>query len=186
MLTNHQFVRHLESKKLDLILIIRIYSMPFFGLWLRLYKKIKKLFQLFHNCPISLPIFNSNITLKWSGRGDESYLPFGEDSVKYRVITCCFYKLTCSFFVFMNFSVKYVQIHGIEYRPGRAIRIADMDEVGECDYLTYGKLKEIIVWNNEKFFVVIVLRETLEFNSHLMSYKIVTTKQKVVCQQSLP
>ena len=86
----------------------------------------------------------------------------------------------------MNFSVKYVQIHGIKYRPGCALRIADMDEVGECDYPTYGRLEEIIVWNDEKFFVV-VLCETLEFNSHLISYKIVTTEQKVVvCPQSLP
>ena len=60
-----------------------------------------------------------------------------------------------------------------------------MDEVGESDYPTYGKLEEIIIWDDEKFFVV-VLCETVEFNAHFMSYKIVTNEQKVVvCPQSL-
>jgi hypothetical protein len=44
-----------------------------------------------------------------------------------------------------------------------------MDELGERDYPSYGKLQDIFIWEDEKFFVSILLK-TVEFNRHLMSY----------------
>ncbi len=86
----------------------------------------------------------------------------------------------------MNFfSIKYAEIHGIQYRPGCVLRFADMDELGERDYPSYGKLQDIFIWEDEKFFVLIVLK-TVEFNSHLMSYKVLPTDQRIVIRpQSL-
>ena len=66
------------------------------------------------------------------------------------------------------------------------LRVADMDDFGERDYPSYGKLQDILIWEDEKFFVLILL-ETIEFNPHLMSYKVLPTDQKtVISPQSLP
>ena len=53
--------------------------------------------------------------------------------------------------------MKYVQIHRVEYCPGCVITIANMDEDGERDYPIYGKIEEIIIWDDEKYFVVDLL-----------------------------
>ena len=65
------------------------------------------------------------------------------------------------------------------------LRVADMDELGERDYRSYGKLQDII-WEDDKFFVLMLLK-TVEFNHHLMSYMVLPTEQKIVMSpQSLP
>ena len=43
------------------------------------------------------------------------------------------------------FSVKHVTIHGIEFRPGCALRIKNMCEFDGQDFPVYAQLKEIIV-----------------------------------------
>lgn len=61
-----------------------------------------------------------------------------------------------------------------------------MDELGERDYPSYGKLQDIFIWEDEKFFVLILLK-TVQFNHHLMSYKVLPTEQKIVMSpRSLP
>ena len=61
-----------------------------------------------------------------------------------------------------------------------------MDELGERDYPSYGKLQDIIIWEDDKFFVLMLLK-TVEFNRHLMSYMVLPTEQKIVMSpQSLP
>ena len=54
-----------------------------------------------------------------------------------------------------------------------------MDEVGGSDYPVYGRVQEILIWEDEKLFVVAQL-ETLEFCSNLMSYKVSQTNKKTV------
>lgn len=54
-----------------------------------------------------------------------------------------------------------------------------MDEFGERDYPSYGKLEEILIWQDQKFFILNLLK-TIEFACHLMSYKVSPTKQKIV------
>ena len=76
-------------------------------------------------------------------------------------------------------SVKNVEIHGIQYRLECVLRIVDMDESGERDYPSYGKLEEILIWQDQKFFVLVLLK-TIEFTAHLMSYKVLPTKQKLM------
>ena len=49
--------------------------------------------------------------------------------------------------------VKRVGIHEIEYRPGRVLRLHEMDDL-ENDYPVYGQVDEIIVWEDEKFFIL--------------------------------
>ena len=46
--------------------------------------------------------------------------------------------------------------HGIEYRPGCVLRLREMDDV-ENDYPVYGQVDEIIVWEDEKFFILTAL-----------------------------
>lgn len=61
-----------------------------------------------------------------------------------------------------------------------------MDEFGERDYPSYGKVEEIVVWEDSKFFVVHVL-ETLAFHRHFMCYQVFPTNRKmVVVLQNLP
>ena len=45
----------------------------------------------------------------------------------------------------------------MQYRPGKALRLNDMDDYEKKDYPAYGKLQEIIVWENAKHFVVTLL-----------------------------
>ena len=45
----------------------------------------------------------------------------------------------------------------MQYRPGKALRLKDMDDYEKKDYPAYGKLQEIIVWENAKHFVVTLL-----------------------------
>ena len=54
-----------------------------------------------------------------------------------------------------------------------------MDEFGERDYPSYGKLEEILIWEDQKFFVVTLLK-TIEFTCHLMSYKVLPTEEKII------
>ena len=66
----------------------------------------------------------------------------------------------------LMFRVKRVGIHGIEYRPGCVLRLREMDDV-ENDYPVYGQVDEIIVWEDEKFFILTELA-TLSFHHHLI------------------
>ena len=50
-----------------------------------------------------------------------------------------------------------------------------MDEFGERDYPSYGELEEILIWEDQKFFVVTL--KTIEFTCHLMSYKVLPTNE---------
>lgn len=77
------------------------------------------------------------------------------------------------------YSVKRVQIHGTEYRPCCALRIVEMDEVGFSDNPSYGKVEEIIIWEDEQFFILTVLR-TSEFHQQFMAYEVLTINQKIV------
>ena len=76
------------------------------------------------------------------------------------------------------YSVKRVQIHGTEYRPCCALRIVEMDEVGFSDNPSYGKVEEIIIWEDEQFFIHTVLR-TSEFHQQFMAYEVLTINQKI-------
>lgn len=53
--------------------------------------------------------------------------------------------------------MKHLSIHGIEYRPGCVLRLQEMTGFGERDYPVYGRLNEIIVWEDDKFFLITVL-----------------------------
>jgi hypothetical protein len=75
--------------------------------------------------------------------------------------------------------VKHVEIHGVSYRPGCALRLQEMDDLGERDYPSYGIVEEILIWEDGKFFVAKVL-ETIAFHHHLMSYEVITTNKSVV------
>ena len=55
-----------------------------------------------------------------------------------------------------------------------------MDDV-ENDYPVYGQVDEIIVWEDEKFFILTELA-TLSFDHHFMAYEVERTDHKaVVC-----
>ena len=61
-----------------------------------------------------------------------------------------------------------------------------MDGWGKRDYPTYGKVEEVIIWNDVKYFVIALL-ETVEFSCHFMGYKVVSADQKTVVRpQALP
>ena len=82
--------------------------------------------------------------------------------------------------------MKSVSIHGVEYRPGCVLRLKEMDELGGRDYPEYGRLDEVIIWEDEKFFVITVLI-TLSFSSQYMSYEVQPTEQqRVVLPNRLP
>ncbi|XP_028395767.1 uncharacterized protein LOC114519789 [Dendronephthya gigantea] len=82
--------------------------------------------------------------------------------------------------------VKHVEIHGVRYRPGCALRLQEMDDLGERDYPCYGIVEEILIWEDGKFFVVKVL-ETIAFHHHFMSYEVnFTDKCAVVVLDNLP
>ena len=78
----------------------------------------------------------------------------------------------------LMFRVKRVGIHGIEYRPGCVLRLREMDDV-ENDYPVYGQVDEIIVWEDEKFFILTELA-TLSFHHHFMAYEVDRTDHKAV------
>ena len=78
----------------------------------------------------------------------------------------------------LMFRVKRVGIHGIEYRPGCVLRLREMDDV-ENDYPVYGQVDEIIVWEDEKFFILTELA-TLSFHHHFMAYEVGRTDHKAV------
>lgn len=50
----------------------------------------------------------------------------------------------------------------MDYRLGCVLRLQDMDEFGGQDYPGYGILIQVIVWNDQKYFVLTVL-ETILF-----------------------
>ncbi|CAH3115461.1 unnamed protein product [Porites lobata] len=79
---------------------------------------------------------------------------------------------------FVGSRVKRVGIHGIEYRPGCVLRLREMDDV-ENDYPVYGQVDEIIVWEDEKFFILTELA-TLSFHHHFMAYEVERTDHKAV------
>ena len=53
-----------------------------------------------------------------------------------------------------------------------------MDDV-ENDYPVYGQVDEIIVWEDEKFFILTELA-TLSFHHHFMAYEVERTDHKAV------
>ena len=53
-----------------------------------------------------------------------------------------------------NNNTQHVGIHGIEYWPGCVLRLQEMDELLGNDYAVYGQVDEIIVWEDEKFFIL--------------------------------
>ena len=79
----------------------------------------------------------------------------------------------------LMFTVMRAGIHGIEYRPGCVLRLREMDDV-QNDYPVYGQVDEIIVWENEKFFILTELA-TLSFDHHFMVYEVERTDHKAVC-----
>ena len=82
--------------------------------------------------------------------------------------------------------MKYVTIHGVTYKKGCCIRLKEIEEYGCSDFLLYGCLQEVIVYEDAKFFIVEIL-QTLSFESHYMSYKVVmTNEQRVILPQGLP
>lgn len=82
--------------------------------------------------------------------------------------------------------MKCVSIHGVEYRPGCVLRLNEMDEFGNRDYPEYGRLDEVIVWEDDKFFIVTVL-QTVSFFCQYMSYEVQPTEQKrVVLTNGIP
>ncbi|XP_068678521.1 uncharacterized protein [Montipora capricornis] len=86
---------------------------------------------------------------------------------------------------FVGSRVKRVGIHGIEYRPGCVLRLCEMDDL-ENDYPVYGQVDEIIVWEDEKFFILTEL-ETLCFHNHFMAYEVERSDKKaVVLHHDLP
>lgn len=77
------------------------------------------------------------------------------------------------------FRAKYVQIHGVEYHPGCVLRLEEMTIDGNQDFPLFGEVDQIIVWEDEKMFVVSVL-EPVEFNSHYMGYEVKRVPEKIV------
>ena len=85
----------------------------------------------------------------------------------------------------LMFRVKRVGIHGIEYGPGGVLRLREMDDV-ENDYPVYGQVDEIIVWEDEKCFILTELA-SLSFHNHFMAYEVERTVHKaVVLHHDLP
>ena len=70
-------------------------------------------------------------------------------------------------------------IHGIELRPGCALRIKNMCEFDRQDFPVYAQLKEIIVWEDEKFFIVNIL-DTVAFSHQFMGYQVRHSKEDAV------
>ena len=61
-----------------------------------------------------------------------------------------------------------------------------MDDFGARDYPCYGKVEEIIVWEDRNFFLVQVLN-TLAFHKHFMCYEVIPTRERLVfVLQNLP
>ena len=78
--------------------------------------------------------------------------------------------------------VKHITIYGIEYRPGCVLRLQEMDDMCN-DYPIYGQVEEIIIWEDETFFITTEL-ETLSFHKHFMAYEVERTDGRVVVLRS--
>ena len=72
-----------------------------------------------------------------------------------------------------------VEIHGVEYRIGCVLRLAEMTLDANQDYPLFGEVEELLVWEDEKIFVVTVL-DTVEFDSHYMAYQVNRSMRKEV------
>ena len=84
------------------------------------------------------------------------------------------------FLLLLNYRVKSVEIHAIEFCPECILRLEEMDvHSGESFYPKYGQVDQITVWDDEKFFVVTLL-EVVEFREHLMAYEVQRTGCKEV------
>ena len=61
-----------------------------------------------------------------------------------------------------------------------------MDEFGQNDFPTYGKVEEIIIWEEEKILLVEVLK-TIEFCPLMMAYKVSPTHEiSAIFTKNLP
>ena len=67
-----------------------------------------------------------------------------------------------------------MEIRGISYKTGCALRLEEMDEIGERYYPSYGKVEEIVVWEDRNFVVVRALN-TLTFH---ISYQVCPNNKK--------
>ena len=77
------------------------------------------------------------------------------------------------------FREKWVEIHGVEYRIGCVVRLAEMS-LNSCQYYSlFGEVAEILVWEDEKIFVVNVL-DTIEFDAQYMAYQVQQSAKKYV------
>ena len=90
------------------------------------------------------------------------------------VVFHLFYPFRCLYIdcdnVLLLFSVRHIVIHGTEYRPGCVLRLQEMDDIGN-DFPIYGQVEEIIIWEDEKFFIATKL-ETLSFHKQYMAYEL--------------
>ena len=60
-----------------------------------------------------------------------------------------------------------------------------MDELGN-DYPVSGQVDEIIVWEDDKFFILTEL-ETISFHNHFMAYEVeITYNRAVVLRHDIP
>ena len=78
-----------------------------------------------------------------------------------------------------SFRAKWVEIHGVEYRIGCVVRLAEMSLNSCQDYPLFAEVAEILVWEDEKIFVVNVL-DTVEFNAQYMAYQVQQSAKKDV------
>ena len=93
-----------------------------------------------------------------------------------------FYPFRCLYIdgdnVLLLFSVRHIVIRGTEYRPGCVLRLQETDDIGH-DFPIYGQVEEIIIWEDEKFFIVTKL-EPLSFHKQYMAYEIEREDTRVV------
>lgn len=77
------------------------------------------------------------------------------------------------------FRENWVEIHGVEYRIGCVVRLAEMS-LNSCQYYSlFGEVAEILVWEDERIFVVNVL-DTIEFDAQYMAYHVQQSAKKYV------
>ena len=61
-----------------------------------------------------------------------------------------------NFYCLMFYSLQSVSIHSVEHRAGCDLRMKEMGEFGDRYCPEYGRLDDVVVWNNAKYFVVTV------------------------------
>ena len=59
------------------------------------------------------------------------------------------------------------------------LRLEEMTIDGNQDFPSFGEIDQILVWEDEKMFVVSVL-DTVEFHAHYMAYEVKSCGEKIV------